>query len=305
MKEVLKSDSLIELKMKKEYLLEYGIQSRILLDGKEITDIPRAGKTAAFIYTLPYAASLVVDDSCYQQAVQALEDEIELEILPGDEIQDRFGRTLEQRNQDRRRISGILLLLFGIILGGISVATICKIIVSGNRTRQDIELGIVMAVTTILALGFILSAHRRIFGRFSERKIRMQERKKRRQERKKCRRESNERRQERKKRRQERTECRQNQLEYANRKINVRYILLIAAICCIGMMFVLKGHFGITMIFVIVGNFCMIAFGTIRGVDFKKRGKWKYPFQLKRKIGFPIILYWLLVFCIFEFIVGW
>lgn len=284
MKEVLKSDSLIELKMKKEYLLEYGIQSRILLDGKEITDIPRAGKTAAFIYTLPYAASLVVDDSCYQQAVQTLEDEIELEILPGDEIQDRFGRTLEQRNQDRRRISGILLLLFGIILGGISVATICKIIASCNRTRQDIELGIVMAVTTILALGFILSAHRRIFGRFSERKIRMQERKK---------------------RRQERTECGQNQLEHVSGKINVRYILLIAAICCIGMMFVLKGHFGVTMIFVIVGNFCMIAFGTIRGMDFKKSGKWKYPFQLKRKIGFPIILYWLLFFCIFEFIVGW
>ncbi len=298
MKEVLKSDSLIELKMKKEYLLEYGIQSRILLDGKEITDIPRAGKTAAFIYTLPYAASLVVDDSCYQQAVQTLEDEIELEILPGDEILDRFGRTLEQRNQDRRRISGILLLLFGIILGGISVVTICKIIVSGNRTRQDIELGIVMAVTTILALGFILSAHRRIFGRFSERKIRMQERKKRSQERTECRQESNE-------CRQERTECRQNQLEHANRKINVRYILLIAAICCIGMMFVLKGHFGITMIFVLAGNFCMIAFGTIRGMDFKKSGKWKYPFQLERKIGFPIILYWLLVFCIFEFIVGW
>ncbi len=39
-KEVLKSDSLIELKMKKkEYLLEYGIQSRILLVGKEITEI--------------------------------------------------------------------------------------------------------------------------------------------------------------------------------------------------------------------------------------------------------------------------
>lgn len=284
MKEVLKSDSLIELKMKKEYLLECGIQSRILLDGKEITDIPRAGKTAAFIYTLPYAASLVVDDSCYQQAVQTLENEIELKILPGDEIQDRFGRTLEQRNQDRRRISGILLLLFGIILGGISVATICKIIASGNRTRQDIDLGIVMVVTTILALGLILSAHRRIFGRFSERKIRMQERKK---------------------RRQERTECRQNQLEHANRKINVRYILLIAAICCIGMMFVLKGHFGATMIFVLAGNFCMIAFGTIRGVDFKKSGKWKYPFQLEWKIGFPIILYWLLVFCIFEFIVGW
>ncbi len=291
MKEVLKSDSLIELKMKKEYLLEYGIQSRILLDGKEITDIPRTGKTAAFIYTLPYAASLVVDDSRYQQAVQTLEDEIELEILPGDEIQDRFGRTLEQRNQDRRRISGILLLLFGIILGGISVATICKIIASGNRTRQDIELGIVMVVTTILALGLILSAHRRIFGRFSERKIRMQERKKHRQERTEC--------------RQERTECRQNQLEHANRKINVRYILLIAAICCIGMMFVLKGHFGVTMIFVMAGNFCMIAFGAIRGVDFKKSGKWKYPFQLERKIGFPIILYWLLVFCIFEFIVGW
>lgn len=291
MKEVLKSDSLIELKMKKEYLLEYGIQSRILLDGKEITDIPRTGKTAAFIYTLPYAASLVVDDSCYQQAVQTLEDEIELEILPGDEIQDRFGRTLEQRNQDRRRISGILLLLFGIILGGISVATICKIIASGNRTRQDIELGIVVAVTTILALGIILSAHRRIFGRFSERKIRMQERKKRRQERTKCRQESNGR--------------RQNELEHANRKINVRYILLIAAICCIGMMFVLKGHFGVTMIFVMAGNFCMIAFGTIRGMDFKKSGKWKYPFQLKWKIGFSIILYWLLVFCIFEFIVGW
>lgn len=284
MKEVLKSDSLIELKMKKEYLLECGIQSRILLDGKEITDIPRAGKTAAFIYTLPYAASLVVADSCYQQAVQTLENEIELKILPGDEIQDRFGRTLEQRNQDRRRISGILLLLFGIILGGISVATICKIIASGNRTRQDIDLGIVMVVTTILALGLILSAHRRIFGRFLERKIRMQERKKRRQE-------SNER--------------RQNQLEHANRKINVRYILLIAAICCIGMMFVLKGHFGATMIFVLAGNFCMIAFGTIRGVDFKKSGKWKYPFQLEWKIGFPIILYWLLVFCIFEFIVGW
>lgn len=291
MKEVLKSDSLIELKMKKEYLLEYGIQSRILLDGKEITDIPRTGKTAAFIYTLPYAAFLVVDDSCYQQAVQTLEDEIELEILPGDEIQDRFGRTLEQRNQDRRRISGILLLLFGIILGGISVATICKIIASGNRTRQDIELGIVMAVTTILALGLILSAHRRIFGRFSERKIRMQERKKHRQESNEC--------------RQERTECRQNQLEHANRKINVRYILLIAALLCIGMMFVLKGHFGVTMIFVMAGNFCMIAFGTIRGMDFKKSGKWKYPFQLKWKIGFPIILYWLLVFCIFEFIVGW
>ena len=195
--------------------------------------------------------------------------------MPGDEIQDRFGRTLEQRNQDRRRISGILLLLFGIILGGISVATICKIIASGNRTRQDIELGIVMVVTTILALGLILSAHRRIFGRFSEQKIRMQERKKHRQERTVCRQESNG-------RRQERTERRQNQLEHANRKINVGYILLIAAICCIGMMFVLKGHFGITMIFVLVGNFCMIAFGTIRGMDFKK--EWKMEVSLSVKM---------------------
>ncbi len=36
------------------------------------------------------------------------------------------------------------------------------------------------------------------------------------------------------------------------------------------------------MIFVLVGNFCMIAFGTIRGMDFKK--EWKMEVSLSVKM---------------------
>lgn len=170
-------------------------------------------------------------------------------------------------------IGGILLLLFGIGLGTIGMVTIVRIIQSGSADGLDIELSIIMAVLVVAGFLMAVLGSRLLRARISNRQPHMRE---------------------------EKDEKRQG---IGNIKV-WSVCLFIAAVVCIEMLFIFQKQFGLIMTFIFTGLACMIAFGTLRGIELKRSGKWEHPRQLLAVIGFPTMVYLLIAFLIIKYVAG-
>ena len=91
MKEIFRSSDMTALSLKKQFLAENDIPSRILFDGIDVTDSPINPKYGA-VYHLDHDAVLVVDDEDAQAAYDFLSN-IEIPIDDGEPIRNRFGQT--------------------------------------------------------------------------------------------------------------------------------------------------------------------------------------------------------------------
>lgn len=198
-------------------------------------------------------------------------------------------------------IGGILLLLLGIGLGTIGVATIVMIIQSGSADGLNIALGVIMLVFVVAAVGMILLGVKLIRNTHKEINLQYMMEK---QENKKLAEPlmemdygSN---------RWYVMEEQENKKIQGDRngKVWISVGLLLAAVVCIEMLFVFQGQFAIQMILMMTGAACMLVFGTLRGIELKRSGKWTRPRQLQEVIGFPVMFYILIAYCILEY-VGW
>lgn len=197
-------------------------------------------------------------------------------------------------------IGGILLLLLGIGLGTIGVATIVMIIQSGSADGLNIALGVIMLVFVVGAVGMILLGGKLIRNTHKEINLQYMMEK---QENKKLAEPlmemdygSN---------RWYVMEEQENKKTSGNRngKVWIFAGLLLAAVVCIEMLFVFQGQFAIQMILMMTGAACMLVFGTLRGIELKRSGKWTRPRQLQEVIGFPVMFYILIAYCILEYVV--
>lgn len=175
-------------------------------------------------------------------------------------------------------IGGILLMMLGIGLWTIGVVTNVKIIRSGSVDGLDIALGVIMLVFVMVAVGMIFLGGKLIHNTRKEINLQYMMEK-----------------QENKKLQGDR-----------NGKVWIYVGLLLAAVVCIGMLFVFQGQFAVMMISIFGGAACMLVFGTLRGIEFKRSGKWKgRPRQLQGVIGLPVMIYIAIVYSIIEYVVGW
>lgn len=172
-------------------------------------------------------------------------------------------------------IGGILLLLLGIGLGTIGVATIVMIIQSGSVDGLDIALGVIMLVFVVGAVGTILLGGKLIHKSKSNQSHVRDEK------------------QENKKIQGDR-----------NGKVWISVGLLFAAVACIGLLFVFRGQFAIQMILMMAGAACMLLFGILRGIAFKRSKKYKSYRQLQGVIGLPVMIYFAIAYSILEYVVG-
>lgn len=198
-------------------------------------------------------------------------------------------------------IGGILLLLLGIGLGTIGVATIVMIIQSGSADRLDIALGVIMLVFVVGAVAMILNGGKLIRNTHKEIDLQYMMEK---QENKKLAEPlmetdygSN---------RWYVMEKQENKKTSGNRngKVWISAGLLLVAFVCIVMLFVFQGQFVIQMTLMMAGAACMLVFGTLRGIELKRSGKWTRPRQLQGVIGLPVMVYFLIAYCILEYL-GW
>ncbi len=201
-------------------------------------------------------------------------------------------------------IGGILLLLLGIGLGTIGVATIVMIIQSGSADGLNIALGVIMLVFVVGAVGMILNGGKLIRNARKEINLQYMMEK-----------------QENKKpadllmetdygsNRWYVMEEQENKKPSGNRngKVWISVGLLLAAVLCIDMLFIFQGQFAIQMILMMVGAVCMLVFGTLRGIAFKRSEKYKYGTyrQLQGVIGLPVMIYFAIAYFILEYVVGW
>ncbi|MGN0347625.1 MAG: hypothetical protein ACI4DU_10110 [Lachnospiraceae bacterium] len=161
-----------------------------------------------------------------------------------------------------RRIGGVLLSILGILLTFICVATIVKIVVSGNREPVDIQLVIVMIIGTILGLVMLVNGCRLLE---SDKLIKL--------------------------------------VSVMKKFLGNRIIFVIIALLCICGLFVFSKKY--KWICMMVGNISVLIYGALKGWDFKNSGKWEKPWQLERVIGAPVLLYWIVVCLLMEYVIGW
>ena len=169
-----------------------------------------------------------------------------------------------------KKAAGTILFLFGLFLTVVSIATIFKVLEAGKRGKLDVEFLIVMAVFTVISTG-ICAAGSRLLGGYISKNI-------------------------------SRIKRIFNVLFNAKTRI---YIPLVISVICILLLFVFKDDLVVKMIFVLIGNFSMIAFGAYRGRKLQREGKIKRYKYLKSVIGLPVSLYWLIVYLLLEFVIGW
>lgn len=172
------------------------------------------------------------------------------------------------------QLAGILAFLLGTALGIISVITIIKIIASGNNTTLDIELAAVMIIFFLTALGLIALAGRLLYGKADRRRVLFRQRK----------------------------ERLLSFFEKLKSKTKAKRILLVAAILCLGMIYLLRGTIP-ELLFLLTGIFCMIAVGTIHAVEADQKGKLK-GLRWYRAFSSIIWLYTLPYMIIAFFIMG-
>ena len=196
-------------------------------------------------------------------------------------------------------IGGILLLLLGIGLGTIGVVTCIMIIQSASVDGLDIALGIIMVFFIMVAVGMILLGVKLIRNTHKEINLQYMMEK---QENKKLAEPLME------------TDYGSNRWYVMeeqenkktsgkrNRKVWIYAGLLLAAVVCLEMLFVFQGQFVVKMILMMTGAACMLVFGTLRGIEFNRSGK-SYR-QIEGAIGFPVMFYFLIAYCILEY-VGW
>lgn len=144
------------------------------------------------------------------------------------------------------QLTGILSFLLGTALGAVSVITLVKIIASGNSASPDIALAVVMVVLFLIALGLIALAGRLLYGKASRRKILFRQR----------------------------SERLLSYFERLKSKTKAKFVLLFAAILCLGMIYLFKGTIP-EIFFWLAGMLCMIALGTIQAADADQKGKLK------------------------------
>lgn len=199
-------------------------------------------------------------------------------------------------------IGGILLLLLGIGLGTIGVATIVMIIQSGSADGLNIALGVIMLVFVVGAVGMILLGGKLIRNTHKEINLQYMMEK---QENKKLAEPlmemdygSN---------RWYVMEEQENKKIQGDRngKVWISVGLLFAAVECIGLLFVFRGQFAVKMILIMVGLACMLLFGILRGFAFKRSKKYKSYGRLQGVIGLPAMIYLAIVYSIIEYVVGW
>lgn len=119
MKEIFRSSDVTALLLKKQFLAENDVPSRILLDGTDITEIPLNPRSGA-VFHFDHDAILVVDDEDEEAALDFL-DNVEIPVGEEEPIRNRFGQT----GEDVRSLSKsvirwtarclILLVIIGII----------------------------------------------------------------------------------------------------------------------------------------------------------------------------------------------
>lgn len=81
-------------------------------------------------------------------------------------------------------------------------------------------------------------------------------------------------------------------------------ILLGIPAACICMLLLCGENFGLKMLYMMVGTFSCIIFGTRRAIAVKNSGKWKRPNQLRGIIGWPASVYMIIYVLLIEYVVG-
>lgn len=198
-------------------------------------------------------------------------------------------------------IGGILLLLLGIGLGTIGVVTCIMIIQSASVDGLDIALGIIMVFFVMAAVAMILLGGKLI--RNTHKEINLQYMKEK---------------QENKKPADSLMETNYGSNRWyvmeeqenkktsgkRNGKVWIYVGLLLVAVVCIVIIFVFRGQFAVQMISMMVGAICMLVFGTLCGIAFKRSKKYKSYRQLQGVIGLPVMIYFLIAYSILRY-VGW
>lgn len=164
-----------------------------------------------------------------------------------------------------RRIGGMLLSIPGSLITFICVATIVKIVVSGHREPVDFQLAFIMMIGTALGLVMLINGCRMLGADKFIKKIVM----------------------------------------VMQKMIGSRIIFVVISFLCICGLFVFKKKLLYQWICMMVGNISLLIYGALKGQDFKESGKWKRPMQLQGVIATPVMLYWLVVYLLMEYVIGW
>lgn len=118
MKEIFRSKDITALLLKKQFLAENDVPSRILLDGTDITEFPLNPRYGA-VYHLDREAILVVDDEDEQAAYDFL-DNIEIPVGEDEPIRNRFGQTGEDVQKAYKTVLHVMAwILILLLIGGI------------------------------------------------------------------------------------------------------------------------------------------------------------------------------------------
>jgi len=159
-----------------------------------------------------------------------------------------------------KRIFAILGMFFSVPMGIINLATIDKIIISGNRDSLDIQLAIVMVVFFAICVLIINWSVKTLHIHFSLPSLKV----------------------------------------LRNRKT-----LLVIGVLSIVLLIIFKEQFAIEWCCILVGNFAMLIYGAIIGAEANKNGKIRYYRSLSGLIGLPVMVYWLIVYLLLEYVIGW
>lgn len=199
-------------------------------------------------------------------------------------------------------IGGILLLLLGIGLGTIGVVTCIMIIQSASVGGLDIALGIIMVFFVMAAVGMILLGGKLIRNTHKEINLQYMMEK---QEDKKLADPlmemdygSN---------RWYVMEEQEDKITSGKRngKVWIYVGLLLVAVVCIVIIFVFRGQIAVQMISMMVGAICMLEFGALCGIAFKRSKKYKSYRQLQGVIGLPVMIYFAIAYSILKYVAGW
>jgi len=118
MKEIFRSSDVTALLLKKQFLAENDVPSRILLDGTDITEIPLNPRTGA-VFHLDHDAILVVDDEDEEAALDFL-DNVEIPAGAEEPIRNRFGQTGEDlRNLQKKGARWFARAIILLVIAGI------------------------------------------------------------------------------------------------------------------------------------------------------------------------------------------
>lgn len=164
-----------------------------------------------------------------------------------------------------RRIGGIILSFLGSLLTFIFVATIVKIIESRHRELSDLLFALIMISGAILGLVMLINGCRMLGADKFIKKM----------------------------------------VLVMQKILGSRIIFVVISLLCICGLFIFKKKLLYQWICMMVGNICLLIYGALKGRDFKESGKWKRPMQLQGVIATPVMLYWLVVYLLMQYVIGW